>query len=388
MKTARALVATLAMLGLFLVIISASNTPVRGEALGGWVQTTTYPITPQADTSCVVYSGYVYCVGASDTSGATYYAPISSSGIGSWKATTSYPFTVTFTNCAVYSGDIYCFGGEVAGGDTASVYYAPLSSNGIGTWNQATSLPAESDNYTCVVSGSYVYCVGAMQSYSGTLGASAHTYYGAISGGTISWASGNDYPSPVNSQSCAAYSGYIYCVGNAAGYESPPTVDATGRAVYSASLSASGFGAWQNETVNSPYPMSVAFASCLTNSGYLYCVGGVSSGALVYYASVSSGTVGSWTETIPFPDNTIESCVTSGADIYCMASGSGSQTYYDAITSGGTVTVTSTVTTTVTSPTTITSTVTSTATTTKTSTVTSTVTQSPSTSTVTDTVTR
>jgi hypothetical protein len=58
-----------------------------------------------------------------------YYAPISSAGIGSWKQSSSYPLSIE-TTCVVTSGNMYCIGGfdSSSAGESSSVSYASLTS--------------------------------------------------------------------------------------------------------------------------------------------------------------------------------------------------------------------------------------------------------------------
>ncbi|MHB8699679.1 MAG: hypothetical protein ACYC7D_01485 [Nitrososphaerales archaeon] len=103
-------------------------------------------------------------------------------------------------------------------------------------------------------------------------------------------------------------SGFVYCVGGGGnGYVETDSV-------YFASIGSSGIGSWQS---TNSYPQSVSFDSCVTDSGYIYCVGGGWNGA--YFAPVSSSGVGSWTQTTnyPFPVST-QSCVTSSSIIVCV----------------------------------------------------------------------
>src|SRR5208282_1469261 len=62
------------------------------------------------------------------------------------------------------------------------------------------------------------------------------------------------------------------------------------------------------------YPTKTAYQSCATYSGYIYCVGGnTGSGppSAVYYAAVSSSGVGAWTSTTSYPTKTeYQSCAT------------------------------------------------------------------------------
>ncbi|MGH9919466.1 MAG: hypothetical protein ACRD6W_11450, partial [Nitrososphaerales archaeon] len=185
--------------------------------LGSWSSEATYP-NSLAAISCVSYSGYVYCVGGFDSNGdetsTTYYAS-TSSGLTSWTGTTQYPLAVDSASCSVYAGDIYCVAGETENGSNqnspiSDVYYAPLSSSGIGQWTAALSYPTALAAPACAAYSGYVYCVGGFDSnqYSST-----DTYYGALtSAGVTSWNNATPYPLPIDTTTCVAYQGYVYCM--------------------------------------------------------------------------------------------------------------------------------------------------------------------------------
>ena len=141
-----------------------------------------------------------------------------------------------------------------------------------------------------------------------------------------SWSSTTNYPTTISNQSCAIYSGYIYCVGGDTGI--------TTSAVYYATVSSSGVGAWT--PLAAGYPTSIAEQSCAIYSGYIYCVGGYTGStytSAVYYATVSSSGVGAWTSTTSYPTNIAEqSCATSSGYIYCVG-GYFNAVYYTPISS-------------------------------------------------------
>ena len=80
-----------------------------------------------------------------------------------------------------------------------------------------------------------------------------------------SWSSTTSYPTGIASQSCATNSGFIYCVGG--------TTFPTGitDAVFFATISSSGVGTW---TTTTSYPFPIAEQSCVTRAALTYCVGG------------------------------------------------------------------------------------------------------------------
>ena len=149
-----------------------------------------------------------------------------------------------------------------------------------------------------------------------------------------SWSSTTSYPSGIAQQSCVTNSGFIYCVGG----NSPSPTDA----VFFAPVSSSGVGPWIS---TNPYPAPIAEESCVTNAGFIYCVGGEATD-IVSFAPVSSSGVGTWTTSITSPLTTNpypvpierESCVTNSGLIYCVGGNSPSPTsavFFAPITSSG-----------------------------------------------------
>src|SRR5207249_25644 len=105
-------------------------------SLSSWTSTTSYP-TNIAGQSCMVSSGFVYCIGGVSpsvsgpvASSAIYSAPLApTGGVGPWSATTSYPTNIAFQSCVLDTGFVYCIGGATSGpvgccGFTDAVYSA------------------------------------------------------------------------------------------------------------------------------------------------------------------------------------------------------------------------------------------------------------------------
>lgn len=155
-----------------------------------------------------------------------------------------------------------------------------------------------------------------------------------VSAQTIgTWQSTNKPPISTTEGSCVTSSGYIYCVGGAtsSGYYTNQT--------YYAQLSSSGIGAWQKTT---NYPQNVDQQSCVAYSGYIYCVGGTTSDKFstntTYYAQLSSSGIGSWQMSTKYPANvTSQSCVAYNGYIYCIGGSGATQTqnYYAQISGSG-----------------------------------------------------
>lgn len=187
------------------------------SGLGTWTSEASYP-NSLAAISCVAYSGYIYCVGGFDSNGdetsSTYYASVAS-GLTSWTGTTQYPLAVDSASCNAHAGYIYCVAGETEVGSNqnspiSDVYYAPLSSSGIGQWEEALSYPTALAAPACALYSGYLYCVGGFDS---NLYSSTDTYYGAVNtSGVVSWSNATPYPIPIDTSTCVAYNGDVYCV--------------------------------------------------------------------------------------------------------------------------------------------------------------------------------
>jgi hypothetical protein len=307
-----------------------------------WSLTRTYPIDVSGQ-SCVVNSGFVYCIGGSfgyNATNSVYIASLSSTGVGAWSSTTPYPTIIYAPSCVVNSGFVYCIGGDVhAGGTylTSAVYFASLSSNGVGAWSSTTAYPTNVIFQSCVVNSGFVYCIGGESP-----DVTSSVYFASLSStGVGAWSSTTPYPTTIAGQSCVVSSELVYCIGGA-DIITGPTTSLTS-SVYFASLSSSGVGAWSPTT---PYPTDIGGQSCLVSFGSVYCIGGIPDTGYtssVYFASLSSSGVGAWSPTTPYPtDIGSQSCLVSFGSAYCIGgynnSGNVVSAYFDqfALTVGGT----------------------------------------------------
>ncbi len=245
------------------------------SGLGSWSSVASYP-SALAGISCVVYSGYIYCVGGFNGNGdevsSTYYASISS-GLSSWSGTTQYPLAVDRASCVVYASDIYCVGGETETGSNqnspiSSAYYAPLTSSGIGQWTAALSYPTSLASMSCAPYSGYVYCVGG---YDSNLLSSTDAYFGQSSPlGVSSWNGATQYPTPIDTSSCVAASGYLYCVGGNSVNQNSQTLLAPIASTYYAQIS----GAVTQTSTTPEFPVAAAIPVTLALA--LFVVAGAS----------------------------------------------------------------------------------------------------------------
>jgi len=229
--------------------------------------------------------------------------------LGSWNLTTSYPLPLTSMSCVTSGGFVYCVGGgdETAprgSGGLNNTYYAPLSPEGVGQWIKTTDYPLTIQSPTCIASSGYVYCVGGFAGATSNL--TSDVFYAPLSPSGIGrWTQSTTFPNLLSLPPCVVDSSYIYCVAqNATGHFIP-----AGN-TYFAPLSATGVGKW---TESSQVP--IAPEGCVASGGYAYCFGGacVTPGCMTpsYYAPLSSQGVGPWNPT---------SNLTGAQDVYAAGS--------------------------------------------------------------------
>ena len=292
-------------------ISTTPNQISEGGLSGGilnntWGAANSLPQALYAATS-VVYNGYVYELGGSYYNGSVYtyfstvyYAPINSNGsLGAWVNDTASPLpqTIEYATSVVYNGYVYELGGYNGTTSLSTVYYAPINSNGsLGAWvnDTASPLPAIIEQATSVVYNGYVYELGG----GGAVTYSTTVYYAPINsdGSLGSWVNDTASPLPraVNSATSVVYNGYVYVLGgNSSG--GPGTTLST---VYYAPINSDGsLGSWVNDTA-SPLPVSEAMSITDVFNGYIYEIGGIGGGSYVttvYYAPINSdGSLGSW----------------------------------------------------------------------------------------------
>jgi len=338
MKTVSKIIMVVVIIIVAIIAIGAIATLLTPASSSQWKSAADYPIQAEdtigvSGQQCVNSAAHVYCIGGVDVMGgphnAVYTSSTSSSSSGnitSWTPdSNSYPQTIYGQACVASSGYLYCVGGtyDDSGDDVASSYYASLTSDGVvGTWSSTTAYPVPVDSQYCVASSGYIYCVEGFDEAHGTNATSYPSnsveYAPLSSSGIGQWANSTVYPTGVYAPSCFAASGYIYCLG---GIDSNRNALNT---VYYASLSSLGVGTWTQTTA---YPLDEIGQACAISSGYIYCVGGEdSSGYInaVYYATVSSGGTGTWTKAANYPDSTWTTCFTSSGYLYCVGGVDGS----------------------------------------------------------------
>ncbi|MDA4130240.1 MAG: hypothetical protein OK457_05680 [Thaumarchaeota archaeon] len=322
---------------LLLFIYAQYASPVE---TGPWVATTSYPLQAGGSygvlaQSCVSTSGYIYCVGGTDANGnpsnQVYTSTLSTSGIGNWTTESPYLQNVSSTSCVAYSGYLYCVGGifDTKGDDITASYFASISTLNVGPWIQTTAFPIPVDTAACVSSSGYIYCVGGTNETAGTNATSALSnsiWYAPLSpSGIGKWSHTSDYPQNLYLPVCVASGNYIYCLGGIARYASNQggvnygAISNTQNVVEYALLSSNGVGPWMMTT---NYPIQIAFQACGVSASNIYCVGGEQSGGStfngVYSAPLSSSGIGTWHQTPSYPSSVTTTCVVSDSTLYCL----------------------------------------------------------------------
>ena len=308
----------LLMVGLVIIILVSPANSVHANAMGSWTPTTSYPLQ-LAGASCATLSGRVYCIGGFDSNqnsyNDVYYAPLNASGIGSWSAGTPYPTAIDSASCVNATAGIYCVGGEDGTAVLNDVYFAAASSSGLGPWSSVAAYPSDLAATSCVTYSGYVYCVGGFDSNGNEV---SSTYYASISPGLSSWSSTTQYPLAVDAESCTVYAGSIYCV--AGETQKGSNQNSPIASVYYAPLSSSGIGKWSAGTA---YPSALAALSCVAYFDNIYCVGGfgsnLQSSSNAYSGGPSSSGMVPWASATPYPvPIDTSSCVTATGYMYCI----------------------------------------------------------------------
>jgi hypothetical protein len=311
------------------VVISSLTLTSTYPAPEVWAVGPSYPLTTHLEPgvlgqACVNGTATVYCIGGfgiNDTVTSDVFATtISPSGMGDWNTEASYPVPIVGQACVAYGGYAYCIGGQHdgEGDDIASSYYSQMTSTGLGPWESTTAYPVPVDSSTCVASSGYVYCIGGDNETTGTnstyVQSNTDWYASVSSSGIGTWKETTAYPTGADYPSCGATATEIYCTG---GFNS--TYSGVSNSYY-APISSSGIGSWSSTTA---YPVKGAGQSCNIDSGDIICVGGLlnyndTAYTSVYYAPVTSGGIGPWQQssaTLPLGMETI--CTVVNGGLYC-----------------------------------------------------------------------
>jgi hypothetical protein len=197
------------------------------------------------------------------------------------------------------------------------------------TWNCTADYPIQYNGtpgvaaQQCAASGSNIFCVGGQDANGGprneVYSASADPASGNLSGWVLSQ---YRYPQTVAGESCVTSSGFEYCIGGI--YDD--NFDAIASSYFAQLESNGSVGAWEPTT---SYPIPTNSQSCVAALSFVYCIGGanetggLSAAAALsssdWYAPLGSSGIGTWSKTTPFPANLyLPSCFESSGFVYCV----------------------------------------------------------------------
>ena len=171
-----------------------------------WTAGTPLPIALGAHTLTVLADGRVLVIGGNNGTApvsASYLGTVATTYLGTittgsntitWAAGNPYPSSIELGQAALLSdGRVFVAGGLSSGGSLANTYFGSITSgsNTI-SWAAGTNLPTAMYNHTMVLlSTGQVLIVGGVNASETFLNS---TYFGAISGNTVTWNSGTNLP--------------------------------------------------------------------------------------------------------------------------------------------------------------------------------------------------
>ena len=204
---------------------------------------------------------------------------------------------------------------------------------GLSQFQSTAEYPVNASGFSCATNSSYVYCVGGYYSNGGTINF-PNSYYSTLSANGISgWKTTASYPGNFLGNTCVSNEGYIYCIGDLSNAQD----------TYFANLTANGIEDWRS---TSNYPLAnTTGISCVAQSGYIFCMGGQSASPntnapsnLTYYANLTKDGIGAWQQTATYPINVSGqlSCFGEFGFIYCLG-GFVNSSYYSFVGPNGIV---------------------------------------------------
>lgn len=286
-------------------VMAPSAIAVSPGSVGSWKTSPNSLPQTLGGPASVVYGGYVYVMGGSNSLYNTdvYSAKLNSDGsVGTWTTSpNTLPVGVATATAVVNNGYVYVMGGWDGTPQVVdTIYYSKLGANGtLGAWSTETTnpLPQAIGYAGSVIYNHKVYVIGGEDSGSANL---STVYYDTFnSNGSLgTWQTAtNSLPQGVSALTAVENNGYIYSLG---GFAFGNIIDN----VYYAKINSDGsVGAWTDDTAN-PLPQPVEFEATASNDNYIYSFGGYGNPTVVssaYYAKLNSnGAIASWT-TSPNP---------------------------------------------------------------------------------------
>ncbi|MBI2285409.1 carbohydrate binding domain-containing protein, partial [Candidatus Saccharibacteria bacterium] len=279
-----------------------------GELTSWTSDTDTLPAARGA-VATASYNGYVYAIAGFTTGGTAqddiYYARLNANGgVSAWTTESDLlPANRKHMAAVAANGYLYTFGGQSAGVNTATsnVYYTKLNGDGsTGAWSELTAsvLPSARSEIGAFIYNNYVYIIGGSSGDSDQATATTYdtSYYAYLNAdGTLGpWNTTTILPAARGMVQPVTANGYVYVIGGT------DTDANTVNTSYYAKLNADGtIGAWTADP--DTLPTSRGTGGVVINNGYIYYMGGWISGgsstqSTTYYSPLSSdGSIGAWT---------------------------------------------------------------------------------------------
>jgi N-acetylneuraminic acid mutarotase len=236
---------------------------------------------PLFGTSAVVYNGYIFVIGGSDSSigfghpvSTVFSAPLSSGSVGEWTLLDkSLPIPLEFHSAVESNGYVYVTSEITSDPDgnpvpSNLVFSAPLNNDGTtGDWTtQTETMPVATYMNTSVAYNGYLYSFGGRDDLDQT--ARSDVYSAPISNGTVGpWSTTESLPASLYGSNSIMYNGRVYVIGGG-----DTTNEGLSNSVYSASLNSGMVGAWTNE--NNSLPLPLVYSTSVLNNGYVYVISG------------------------------------------------------------------------------------------------------------------
>ncbi len=259
-------------------------------------------------STSVTANGYVYVLGGTSNSASSfannvYYAKINADGTisSTWSSATNLPYSAYKATSVTANGYIYYIGGYDGSTHRTDVSYAKINADGsLGIWQTGTSLSAGRAYASSVYLNGYVYVIGG---YNGTVYLGSTLYAKINADGTVgSWSTATGVlPSSalIARTSVVAANGYIYLMGG-----SSDNTAANGKtAVYYVQPNATtgDIGSNWSTSANSLSASAGRMGgTALVSNGRVYYMGGIDTSSAVqtsiYYASLPAGggDIGAW----------------------------------------------------------------------------------------------
>jgi hypothetical protein len=319
--------------------IDVAYAPISGNgSIGTWTVCTGI-VAPNGITctSPIVINNSLYIIAGGDTypdyspvNAGTNYAPVANCYQVNIDSTTGAVTGFTLINnlpkalvagTVVASADyVYYLGGlDFAGSINDVVYQCPITSTGLGTWVATTTMLPDPFFYgNAFLTSSGIYTVGGIDGAAGATGSSQINYIPIQNNVLLTWNKRYTLPTVLSNGAVVENSGYIYVIGGYTTGAGTPS-----NAVYASYYNQqNGLGSWNGVP---SLPVALQDIAAISLNGYIYVFGGYNGTAAVntiYQGTIDTTTnlVSSWTEltiVLPYVVGAMAICATA-TNIYLI----------------------------------------------------------------------